>query len=111
MADRRQELPCPEQFTPLHRIYIGIIEVKPDDGYMSRPQFIGSKNCPVAIRKTPEIIDVFERSTLRCGNHRAFETGHPGKEQGHIIPVCMDYYLSLIHISEPTRQAEISYAV
>src|SRR5674476_518122 len=29
-----------------------------------------------------------------------------------ILPLhCVHYYLSLIHISEPTRQAEISYAV
>ena len=61
MADRRKEFPRPEQFAPLHRVYIFIIEVKPDDRDMLCTEFIGGKNCTVTVRKSTEIVDMWER--------------------------------------------------
>src|SRR5674476_187073 len=79
---------------------------------------------PVAIKtihfgdhRKPEEIER-QRERLFREARSAGMLSHPGivtiydvEQQGELAYIAMEYVLSLIHISEPTRQAEISYAV
>ena len=51
------------------------------------------------------------RTILGTFTPQGLELQDVNRFPNHLIEVGGHYYLSLIHISEPTRQAEISYAV
>src|SRR5674476_427626 len=94
-----------------------------------QPEYQGTgKNRPDCIAKIPpdnekrgDTPPVFlDAETVHQAQGRGVKTCmaqccDDGKEHYQVIALCNshegDEYLSLIHISEPTRQAEISYAV
>src|SRR5674476_1694583 len=57
-------------------------------------------------RKTKEMLGLVASMVLRCDDCIKYHLG-----KSHELGIHTDEMLSLIHISEPTRQAEISYAV
>jgi hypothetical protein len=91
MTDKGKEFSRPEKFAPLHRVYIFIIQVKPDKPDMLCTEFVRCKNCTITIRKSAKVVDMRERGALRGGNNRAFKSRHPVSEQGHVIPMRMNY--------------------
>src|SRR5512136_2548954 len=91
ISDRGKEFSCPEQFAPLHRIYIFIIQVKPDERDRTCSEFISSKDRTVPVRKSAKVVDMRERDTLRGTDNRTIEPRYPVIEQGDIITMCMDY--------------------
>jgi hypothetical protein len=107
MTDQGKEFPRPEKFAPLHRVYIFIIQVKPDERDMFCTEFISCKNCPVTVRKSAKIVDMRERGALRSGDNRALKSRHPVSEQGYVITMRMNYdnRTRFIQRKEPVRRA------
>jgi hypothetical protein len=91
MADQGKEFSRPEKFAPLYRVYIFIIQVKPNERDRFCTEFISCKNCTITVRKSSKVVHMRERGALRGGNNRTFKSRHPVSEQGHIITMRMNY--------------------
>src|SRR5665213_2650538 len=95
------------RFSPLQQINAGNVSRLGLAWYFETDSTMGTE-------ATPLVVDGVMYTTTVWNQLHALDA-RTGKElwryDPHVNRVWMRYMLSLIHISEPTRQAEISYAV
>src|SRR5512137_2603350 len=91
MPDQTEEFPGPEELTPFHRINVLIIKVKTGEGDMRSTQLVCSKDRPVPISKTAEVMDIRKRGGLRCPDNFSCKAGHPVFQERYVVPVGVDH--------------------
>src|SRR5690554_3485804 len=84
ISDQAEELPRPEEFSPLDGVDVPVGEVEPDDPDPRCADLVGGKDRPVAVAEPAEVVDVGQGRRLGGGDQRAGEERDPVAEEGDV---------------------------